>query len=254
MTRHQLDRIYRTYNRWEFVSPDPLEVVYRFESEAEREVVGLVAACLAFGRVASILQSVDRVLEALGPEPAMRLRDEPVAPLGRELAGFVHRWIRTEHLLELFEGLHRVLNEYGSLGACFAEAYRPRHADILPALTHLAGEIVPGGNKLLSRPDRGSACKRLHMYLRWMLRSDAVDPGCWTGQGVPAGKLLVPVDTHMFQVGRRFGFTERKQADLQAVREITAGFKAIRPRDPVRYDFALTRLGIRADASFDELG
>jgi len=253
MTRSQLDRLYRTYNRRVFIEPDPLQVVYDFEAAADREVVGLIAACLAFGRVASILQSVEKVLNALGPEPAARLRDEPVEPLRRELEGVVHRWTRTEHLLELFEGLHRVLNEHESLGACFAAAYRPRHPDILPTLTHLANELVPGGNKLLSQPDRGSACKRLHMYLRWMLRSDDVDPGCWTGLGVPAAKLLVPVDTHMFQVGRRLGFTERKQANLLAVRDITAGFKAIRPRDPVRYDFALTRLGIRADASFEEL-
>ncbi len=95
---------------------------------------------------------------------------------------------------------------------------------------------------LLPSPGKGSACKRLNLFLRWMVRSDDVDPGGWSG--VDAGKLIVPLDTHMHRMGLEVGLTRRKQADMQAALEVTRAFRTIAPEDPVRYDFALTRLGI----------
>ncbi|MFC1474950.1 TIGR02757 family protein, partial [bacterium] len=106
-------------------------------------------------------------------------------------------------------------------------------------------EIMRGGNRscyLTPAPRRGSACKRMNLFLRWMVRRDDVDPGPWTD--VPASKLVVPLDTHMHRISSGMGLTSRKQADLKTAIEITDAFRAISPEDPVRYDFALTRLGI----------
>ncbi|MFW6062129.1 MAG: DUF2400 family protein [Planctomycetota bacterium] len=100
-------------------------------------------------------------------------------------------------------------------------------------------------------PSRGSACKRLLLWLRWMVRRDAVDPGDW--RGVPASKLVIPLDVHMHRITRLLGFTRRKQANLATAMEVTAGFARLCPADPVRYDFALTRFGIHPDMEPDEL-
>ena len=103
---------------------------------------------------------------------------------------------------------------------------------------------------LLPSPSAGSACKRLNLFLRWMVRQDNVDPGGW--DSVSPAKLIIPLDTHMHRIGRRLGLTPRRQADLRTAIEITEGFRGICPSDPVRYDFALTRLGIRRDEGVED--
>ena len=104
---------------------------------------------------------------------------------------------------------------------------------------------------LLPRPSKGSACKRLALYIRWMVRSDDVDPGGWSG--ITPRDIIVPLDTHMYRIARGLGFVTRKSADGKAAREATEGFKSLCPDDPVRYDFALTRFGIRTGLSVEEL-
>ena len=141
----------------------------------------------------------------------------------------------------------RVIERYGSLQACFAAGLNGDDT-VLPALSSFTKELALSGglsNGLLPSPAGGSACKRLNLFLRWMVRRDDVDPGGW--DGVPASKLIVPLDTHMHRIGLALGLTGRRQADLRTAAEITAAFRAIAPDDPVRYDFALTRLGIRDD-------
>jgi len=248
VTRGQLDRLYDKLNRRDFLSPDPLQVVYEYPDPADQEIVGLIAAGLAYGRVASILQSIDRVLTVLGPHPHQRLREDP-APLIRELGDFQHRWTTQAEMADLFRGLHELLNQHDSLQALFLKHYRSRHDTVIPALTAFSQAISPNANSLISRPDKGSACKRLHMYMRWMVRSDDIDPGCWPE--ISPSKLIVPLDTHMFNIAKQLGLTTRNQANLATALEVTAGYAKLRPRDPVRYDFALTRLGIRSDTDLD---
>jgi uncharacterized protein (TIGR02757 family) len=127
---------------------------------------------------------------------------------------------------------------------------KPGDRTTLPALEAFAAELnLPCGCQttyLVPSPAAGSACKRLNLYLRWVVRRDDVDPGGW--EGIAPSKLVVPLDTHMFRICRSLGMTARNQADLKSALEITQAFRAIVPEDPVRYDFALTRLGIRSDA------
>ncbi len=244
--REKLDALHARLNRRALVSPDPLEVVYRYDDPRDREVVGLIAACLAYGRVAQILRNLYALLDALGPGPAEVIRREGADAAAR-VPGFRHRWTDASEMAGLLGGISAVLRRHGSLEGCFLAHCSASDEDTLPALSGFTRELRGGAaaNSLLSAPEKGSACKRLHLYLRWMVRRDEVDPGCWTG--VSPGALLIPIDTHMHRIARGLGLTRRNQANLATVLEVTRGFRTINPADPLKYDFALTRLGIRSE-------
>jgi len=247
--RNELEALYARYNHRRFVQPDPLQFLYAYEDSRDGEIAGLVAASLAYGRVRQILRSVSMVLERMGAKPRRFVRAAAQRSLRRAFAGFKHRWTSGEDLASLLAGLKVVLERYGSLRACFVAGFASEDETVLPALRKLVSQLHAGSdrrrNSLLPSVCSGGACKRLHLYLRWMVRRDKVDPGGW--DGVPAGKLIVPVDTHMHRIALAMGWTRRRRADLRAALEITRAFRAIAPADPVRYDFALTRLGIRQD-------
>jgi uncharacterized protein (TIGR02757 family) len=250
----RLRRLYATYNRREFVHPDPLEVLYDYDDLSDRELVGLVASALAYGGVRQILKSVRSVLERMEP-PRLFLKRATRESLLAQFGGFKHRFTTGEELATMLFGMKQVVEQYGSLESCFLQGLSAEEETILPALVAFVREVsaVFEGRprSLLPSPIAGSACKRLNLFLRWMVRHDDVDPGGW--DRVPASKLIVPVDVHMHRISLRLGLTARKQANLRAACEITAAFRAIEPEDPVRYDFALTRLGIREELDLEEL-
>jgi len=247
LDRERFEDLFRRCNRRELVHPDPLEFLYCY-GPGDREIVALVASCLAYGRVKQILRSVADVLGRI-PSPRRFLREASRDALAGTLAGFRHRFTTGEQLAALLRGAGRLLEEHESLEKCFARGLSEDDDTILPALERFAGRLENASETdlrfLFPNPARGGACKRLNLLLRWMVRKDAVDPGDW--ERTPASKLVYPLDTHMFNVGRTLGLTQRNQPDLRAALEITAAFREIAPEDPVKYDFALTRLGIRAD-------
>jgi uncharacterized protein (TIGR02757 family) len=249
----RLDALRLRYNRRCFVHPDPLEFLYRYDDVRDREVAGLVGSSLAYGRVAQILRSVAAVLDRMGPSPARFLERTPPAKLARMFAVFKHRFTTGDDLARMLSGARRMIKRRGSIEAGFAAHFDPSHETVLPALgafvdelTSLAGGELP---HLVPPPERGSACKRLNLFLRWMVRRDEVDPGGWLK--VAPAKLVVPVDTHMHRICRALGMTCRRQADMHTALEVTKAFRELAPDDPVKYDFALTRLGIRADGDVE---
>lgn len=247
--KQRLETLYGRYNRREFVHPDPLEFLYRYPDLRDREVAGMVAAALAYGRVRQIVKSVSIVLERMGPSPFRFVRETTDAQMYSALDGFVHRFATGRGMARLLIGIRDAVEHDGSLHGAFRKGMSPEHENVLPALAGFCRRITEaaGGDPghLLPLPDRGSACKRMNLFLRWMVRKDAVDPGGW--DAVPAAGLIVPLDVHMHRVGRDLGFTKRKQADMKTALEITEGFRRLVPEDPVRYDFVLTRPGIRGD-------
>jgi uncharacterized protein (TIGR02757 family) len=247
-----LDELRAKYNRREFVHPDPLEFLYAYDDVRDREVVGLIASSLAYGRVKYILTSVARVLDRMD-QPAKFLEEVSDAALFDTFRGFRHRVTSGETLALMLLGAKRVISSHGSLGACFKAGMKEEDETVFPALARFVDELTFAAGAcpthLLPAPAKGGACKRLNLFLRWMVRCDEVDPGGWGD--IPAAKLVIPLDTHMHAMGRRLGFTRRKQADRRTALEITAAFRSIAPEDPVRYDFALTRLGIRKDADLE---
>jgi uncharacterized protein (TIGR02757 family) len=241
-----LERLYLKYNDARYVVSDPVEFVHRYERALDREIVALVASSLAFGNVKQIRSSVGRVLDALGGSPADFVRAAAPRDLARALRTFKHRWITGSDMAALLGGTRAALREYGSLRELFCAGLDAKAPDVGEAAARFACALSrqSGGFRacLLPSPQSGSACKRLNLFLRWMVRSDAIDPGGWSE--VPPAKLIVPLDTHMYRISRTFGFTKRRTADLKAARETTEGFRRISPEDPVKYDFALTRIGI----------
>lgn len=249
------ENIYDRYNKRSLVSPDPLQFLYDYEDPADREIVAIIAASLAYGRVVQILKSVGRVLGAMSPAPAAFVSRYSRTDFAKTFRKFKHRFTTGEDLALLLAGMKSCVEESGSLGEAFVEGYSETDATVVPALAKFADRLCrfhPGGKSyLIPSPDRGSACKRPMLFLRWMIRNDEVDPGGWSG--VPASKLIVPLDTHMRAMATRFNLTKRKNADMKCAMEITARFAEIAPDDPVKFDFALTRFGIRDDMSVDEL-
>ena len=251
--RRELENLYRRYNQRRFVHPDPLEFLYRYDDPLDREIAGLVASSLAYGRVAQILRSVSAVLNVMGPSPLNHLSAASQGSLLHDFAGIRHRFTSGEDIAAMLWGAKLAIERYGSLQACFVAGYDERDDTVLPALIAFVDVLkcLAGIDKsyLLPSPEKGSACKRLNLFLRWMVRSDAVDPGGWAC--VRAAGLIVPLDTHMHRIGLALGLTQRRQADLRTAIEITGAFRAFAPDDPVRYDFALTRLGIRSDTDLE---
>lgn len=245
-----LQNLYARYNHRRYIRPDPLEWVYRYEAVADREVAGLVAASLAYGRVSSILSSIERVMAPMGDSPHEFVRHASSAELDSHFSSFKHRWTTGDELVLFLRGIGRAIDEFGSLERCFAQHHDERAETTQKGLAGFVSELGPC-TSLLSDPTKTSACKRLHLFLRWMVRSDDVDPGCWSS--ISPSQLIVPLDTHLFSVGRAFGFTERKQPNLQAALEITEAFRALSPKDPLRYDFVLTRFGIRRELDMNDL-
>ncbi|MFO7665344.1 MAG: TIGR02757 family protein [Desulfobacterales bacterium] len=252
--KNNLDNLYRKYNKKEYVHPDPLEFLYKYRDIRDREIAGLVASSLAYGRVAQILNSVSVVLDQMGSSPYAFLKDSKLSSLKKKCCGFKHRFAAEENLYAMLSGIKYILEEYGSLYACFLKGIGKRDETVLNSLEYFAEKMISGcrGNQghLIPVVKKGSACKRLNLYLRWMVRKDDVDPGGW--EKVPPSMLIIPLDVHMHRISRLIGFTVRKQADMCTALEITSCFRKLAPEDPVKYDFALTRFGIRAEMSIDD--
>ena len=243
--REWLERLYLRYHTRDHLGSDPIQFVHRYSDNADREIAGLIASSLAYGNVTSIHRSTANVLGRMMEAPAHFVHHNTEAQIRRGMEGFRHRWTGEEEIGDLLIGIKRVTSEYGGLGRLFL-AVDDGGPDVTVGLKRWVDVLQRGlsdrRKNLLSDPARLSACKRLHLYLRWMVRHDAIDPGCWAG--IHPSRLLMPLDTHIFGFARACGFTRRATADGMAVQEITSVFRQISPDDPIRYDFALTRPGI----------
>lgn len=247
-----LRAVYARFHKPEYIDPDPLLPVRRYNRTEDREIAALVCSSLALGRVASILDACERVLGAFGPRPSEELLSLRQGELGKRFSGFRYRFFDAGKLASFLEAAAAVVRDYGSLEACFASGLRNGQETVLPALRSFFEAFErrsPADTGiLLSDPGRGGAAKRLNLFLRWMVRKDSVDPGGWTA--VDPGMLIVPLDTHMHAFALELGLIGRKQADLRAAVELTAAFREIDPRDPVRFDFSLSRLGLHPEGKY----
>lgn len=260
--RDPLERLYHTFDHLHSAS-DPVHIVRRFAAPADREVVGFCAAGLAFGRVASVLHSIESLLDVMGPHPAAFVRDFELRDQRNRLAPLVHRWIRGADLAALLLILQRMLRESGSIEQFFLAGDDPGAPDVGPALDSFSARALatdvraaygrmptrPGVCYFFPRPSAGSACKRLNLFLRWMVRKDVVDLGVWTK--VAPSRLIVPLDTHVIRLGHCLRLTRYKTPGWKMAAEITASLRTIDPADPVRYDFSLCHVGMMNACGFN---
>jgi uncharacterized protein (TIGR02757 family) len=259
--REPLEDLYRTFDHVNSAS-DPVHIVRRYRTSDDREIAGFCAAALAFGRVASVLNSIDSLLVVMGPSPAAFVRSFDPATDGRRLARLVHRWIRGKDLIALLLILQRMVRESGSIERFFVAGDDPSAPDVGRALDAFSTRALetdlsraygrvpkrPGVCYFFPRPSAGSACKRLNLFLRWMVRKDAIDLGVWSR--VSPGRLIVPLDTHVIRLGRCLRLTRYKSPGWKMAGEITAALRAIDPADPVRYDFSLCHVGMMNACGF----
>jgi len=252
--KERLDALYASFNCVESAT-DPIHLVRRFENPADREVAGFCAAALAFGRVASVLQSIERLFAVMGPSPAAYVRSFDPRRQARHLEPLVHRWTKGADLAALVIILQGMLQK-GSIEQFFLEGYDPEASDLSDALESFSTRALetdlraaygnrrprPGVAYFFSRPSCGGACKRLNLFLRWMVRRDAVDFGIWTG--IPPSKLVVPLDTHVIRVGRCLQLTRYTSPGWKMAADITATLRTLDPHDPVKYDFSLCHIGM----------
>ncbi len=241
-----LDALYERFNDAALAEIDPIRYVRPFDEVEDREVAGLVAALLAYGGLKVILASVGTALRPLGPHPAAWLDAQPSrSTIAAALPEFRHRWTRTAHLADLLWAVREARRRHGSLDAAFAAARRGRTTlcEAAAAFTAELCESSPGlaDGGFLPDPARGSACKRLLLFFRWMVRRDRIDRGGWTS--LEPDELVLPLDVHTFRAARRLRLTARHSPDLAAAAEATASLAVLCPEDPVRYDFALAHAG-----------
>lgn len=259
--KNKLESIYSFYHKPEFLYTDPLKCVHSFESGTQKEIAGLICAVLAYGRVEIIIRNCNRIFEIMNQKPVEFIQETSFKQKLEHLKGFKHRFNDCFDMALLLESVRIVLCKYGSIENYFESFYKTGQSMkktmsmFIYDMKLCASNIAPLRKKsfeyLLPSPESGSACKRINMYLRWMIRKDdGIDLGVW--KKLPSSMLIIPVDTHIAQIARRFGLSERKSADWIMAEEITSKLREIDSVDPVRFDFSLCRVGMenfRKDAA-----
>jgi len=258
----RLDSLYDAFNL-EHVVSDPIWIVRRFRHPADREIVAFCAAALAFGRVQSVLNSIEALVGVMGDRPSDFVRRFEPEVHGAALFPLVHRWTRGVDLVALLWLLRQIVERGGSIEGFFAEGLADGDTTVERALESFSRRALaldlaeaygkvpdkPGVAYFFSRPSSGGACKRLNLFLRWMVRIDRVDLGIWSR--VKPSQLVVPLDTHVIRVGRCLGLTRLTSPGWRMASDITASLRALDPRDPIKYDFALCHLGMMSACGFD---
>ena len=237
----------RQYDEKAFISTDPVSIPHLFRQKEDREIAGFLTAIISWGNRKAILKSGKRMMELMENEPYDFVVSAPEHNFGR-LADFVYRTFNGDDLLFLMYALRKVYLEMGGLEKVAAEAYR--HYGTVKAVimalrkSLLLTEHLARSEKHLANPEKGSAAKRINMFLRWMVRKDknGVDFGIW--DEIPVSALMCPLDVHSGYVARKLGLLARKQNDWKAVEELTENLRKFDSEDPVKYDYALFGLGV----------
>lgn len=244
-----LEEVYSRFHREEYIDPDPLSRVRRYANLQDREIAAFICASLALGRVEGILKACDAVLNPFGNALKEHLVSVSEKDLNEGFKDFRYRFFGKEEIVSFLVALRALLRTYGSLEECFAAGYKRSidHPD--QGIEKIFQEMIAcrkgSWGILLSDPSKGGGMKRWHLFLRWMVRKDRIDPGGWTC--MKTASLRVPVDTHLFRWSLGWGLTHRKGIDRTTVEEITDACRKVDPEDPVRFDFSLSRLGIHPE-------
>ncbi|MFI3303150.1 MAG: TIGR02757 family protein [Rikenellaceae bacterium] len=247
MAKELLEELYDRYNRPEFVADDPISVPHRYTSREDREVAGFLSATIAWGNRKAIVKSAHRMMEYMDDAPADFVRSASDVELKR-LETYVHRTFNGLDFRDFVMAIRSIYQRYGSIGELFESRYLETES-MADVFAHFRREFFSSPHqqrceKHLSSIEKGAACKRLCMYVRWMVRNDGrgVDFGEW--QRIPSSALYMPLDVHSGNVARMLGLLTRKQNDWKAVDQLTSKLREFDAEDPVKYDFALFGAGI----------
>ena len=245
--RELLEALHDKFNCEEFIEADPISVPHSFSLREDREIAGLLASTIAWGNRKAIVKSAHRMMRYMDNAPYDFVLNASEEEL-QSLTTYVHRTFNGEDFKDFVRGMRHIITQWGSIGGFFESRYEATQ-DLRVVLSEFrrkfhAAEHNPHSEKHMSSIDKGAACKRLCMYLRWMVREDdrGVDFGLW--RKIPMSALYMPLDIHTGRMGRSLGLLTRKQSDWKAVEELTASLRAFDANDPVRYDYSLFGVGI----------
>ncbi|HYR86554.1 MAG TPA: TIGR02757 family protein [Terriglobia bacterium] len=260
--KHHLDTFLDNFPKEKHLGSDPVQFVHRYENPVDREIVGLIASVFAYGNVKIVLRTVNSVLSYLGPAPSETIASFDPLKDSRRLRGFYHRFNTSRDLAVLFWIIRRALEEHGSLESVLVSALSPNDTDVSGALEHFSSTLLGFGHErfyprgelkrrvgvrfFFPAPSQGSACKRLNLYLRWMVRpEDGIDCGVW--RRIKPRQLVIPLDTHIARISSYIGLTDMRSPGWPMALDITRSLRKLHCDDPLRYDFALCHLGIAGD-------
>jgi uncharacterized protein (TIGR02757 family) len=257
--REPLERLYREFDYGSRIERDAIRFPLRYPDPRDRELVALLTACLAYGRVDLFGRALDAALAAMGASPgAFVAAFDPVRQAGA-FDGFLYRFNRPRDLLAFCTAARDLLARYGTLEKCFLAGDPDERGPIGPAVEAFArafldadvravfprGRLSRGYRHLFPLPSAGGPCKRLHLFLRWMVRREPPDFSLWTS--VSPARLLIPVDTHVENMSRAIGLTRRRSRTWKMAEDITARLALVDAADPVKYDFALCHTRMSGD-------
>ena len=251
-----LDQFYRDFDFAGTIARDPIEFPHAYPAPEDREIAGLMAAAFAYGNV-NLFKPVEKMLlSRMGDSPFDFMVNFDIKKHRKLFAGIKYRFNENADIVAFFLVIHELLKKSGSIAAAFRKHYRDDDKNIGNALIGLIDDMLtidtspvygsnikpPGLRQLITSPDKGSACKRMNLYLRWMIRDKDIDFGIW--KGIPKDRLIIPLDTHIGRISRCLGLTGRASNDWKTAVEITESLKRLDPQDPLKYDFALCHQGI----------
>ncbi len=228
---------------------DPIAFPHRYTNPLDIEVAGWISAALALGRVDLFKKVTEKILHLMAGQPHDYLMTFNETEERKRFHGISYRFYTSEDIFRLVALISQVVKRYGSVGALLRPLYREEDVDLGPTLSRFVETLrtidprTRTAHPFFSSPISGSACKRLNLYFRWMVRhEDGVDFGIW--RHLPASKLIIPLDTHVARIAQYLGLTRRKTPDWNMAVEITDYLKKIDPDDPLKFDFSLCHLGI----------
>lgn len=242
-----LDEIYVKYKH-KHSSIDPVWILHKLKDSRDIEIAGLVVSCYSYGRVNQINDLMNKLFKRIGydvQEFTLNFSEQKDKKFFEDL---YYRFNTPEDMMNLFRNINLVLMKFGSLKELILGSVSMDDLNIVNALCKFGKELhrCPGSsqsyNYLIPNVEKNSACKRLNLYLRWMVRDDDIDLGCWRDIG--KNKIIMPVDTHVYKISRQLGLINRRSCDLKFAEELTDRLKEFDPEDPVKYDFALCHIGI----------
>uniref|UniRef100_UPI00404B4286 TIGR02757 family protein n=1 Tax=Ignavibacterium sp. TaxID=2651167 RepID=UPI00404B4286 len=243
MLKEKLDFIYQNYSSLN-VASDPLQIVHQLNDKKDIEVFAFLASIFSYGNVKQINSTLQRIIELTNSKPYNFIKSYS----DNNHLGIKHRFYSEEDVNRLFILLNQVLKDYKSLYNLFIKGYSDEHKNVKQSISAFSkyfltnykqqfGEPSLGIKFMFPLPEKGSACKRMNLFLRWMIRKDKLDFGLWNS--IPANKLVIPVDTHIAQISKKLKLTNRKNISWIMAEEITENLKKLDEKDPVKYDFSL---------------
>ncbi len=251
--KQKLDYHYKAFDKTQ-IFPDPLQFLHLYKNNLDIELIGFIASVFAYGNVKQIINSINKVISILNNHPYEFLTNESLFELEKNIKGIYHRFYTDEDIFTLFILLQKIYIEYKTLKQLFLHGYNVNEFNLKNSI-HLfvqniskmikeeKRELTPGVKFMFPDPYKGSACKRMNLFLRWMIRKDELDFGLW--KEIPSYKLVIPVDTHIAKICKELKLTTKKNVSWKMAEEITEYLKRFDPTDPVKYDFAICHIGMR---------